>query len=157
MTETCPKGFTTVTPSVSVKNCTKAIETYKKAFGAKEITCMKSPDGSGKVMHAVIQIGNSNIMMSDEFPGCPSASAGGTAFYIYVEDCDATIKKAKDAGLKETMPAEDMFWGDRLGAVNDEFGIQWSVATHKKEVSQDDLEKGAKDMMERMKQGAKAA
>ncbi len=157
MTDSCPKGFATVTPSVSVKNCAKAIETYKKAFGAKEIARIESPDGSKKIMHAVIEIGNSKIMMSDEFPGCPSAAAGGTAFYVYVDDCDSTIKQAKGAGLKETMPAEDMFWGDRLGAVNDEFGIQWSVATHKREVSPAELEKGAKDMMERMKKGAKAA
>lgn len=138
-----------------MNNCAKAIELYKNTFGAKETSRLETPDGSGKIMHATIQIGNSIIMMSDEFPNCPKAQ--GTSFYVYVDDCDATLSKAKKAGMNETMAAEDMFWGDRLCAAADEFGINWSIATHKKDVSQGDLEKGAKAMMERMREASKAA
>lgn len=149
MTHACAKGFTSITPSLSFKDCAKAIESYKGALGAKEISRLEMPDGSGKIMHAVLEIGNSKLMVSDEFPGCPAAS--GTAFYLYVDDCDSAIETAKKAGFAEKMPAMDMFWGDRMGAVTDPFGISWSIATHKREVSSDDLEKGAKEFLAQMK------
>lgn len=149
MTDTCAKGFTSITPSLSFKDCAKAIETYKQALGAKEISRLQMPETGGKIMHAVIEIGNSKLMVSDEFPGCPTAS--GTAFYLYVDDCDQTIQQAKKSGFEEKMPPMEMFWGDRMGAVSDPFGIQWSIATHKRDVTQDDLEKGAKEFIAQMK------
>jgi PhnB protein len=150
MPNTLPEGYSTVTPSLCFKDCAKAIETYKKAFGAKELYRMEMPDGSGKIMHAVIEIGNSKIMMGDDFGNWVK----GGGFYVYMPNCDAAMKQAKDAGLKETMPAEDMFWGDRLGAVSDEYGIQWTIAEHQREVSAEDLDKGAKEMAQKMKSGA---
>src|SRR5688572_6310960 len=113
MTSPIPEGFTTITPSLSVKDAAKAIETYKKAFGAKEISRTEAP-GSNKIMHACLEIGTSKIFIADEFPGC--SGAAGASFYLYVPDVDAALTQAKKAGLNETMPAEDMFWGDRLGA-----------------------------------------
>lgn len=156
MTQPVPEGFSTITPSIALKNCQDMIETYRDAFDAKLLDKTMCPE-TGKVMHATLQIGTSKLMVSDEFPNCPSAK--GASFYLYVPNCDATMKQAKEAGLKETMAAEDMFWGDRLGAVTDACGIQWSIATHVKDVSKDDLEKGAKEMAKRMKeaQAQKAA
>jgi uncharacterized glyoxalase superfamily protein PhnB len=158
MTRPIPQGFTTVTAVIAADDCAEAIETYKKAFDAKENPEDRTqcPE-TGRIMHTVIQIGTSKIMMSDKFPGCPAVE--GASFYLYVPDCDKTLKQAKEAGMDITMPAEDMFWGDRLGAVKDSCGIQWSVATHKRDVSRDELDKGAKEMAKRMKEagGEKAA
>jgi PhnB protein len=151
MTSATAPGFNSVTPYLTCKDAAKAIETYKKAFGAKVIDRMECPE-TGKIMHAVIEIGNSKIMMGDESPGCPATP--GASFYVYMPDVDAAVAQAKKAGLHETMPIEDMFWGDRLGAVKDENGIQWSIATHKKDVSKDELEKGAKEFAQKMKKAA---
>jgi PhnB protein len=150
MTSAQPKEYSTVTPSLVCKDAAKTIDTYKKAFGAKELFRMNCPE-TGKIMHAVIEIGNSKIMLGDEWPGCPAS--GGASFYVYMPDCDAAMKQAKEAGLQETMPAADMFWGDRLGAVKDENGINWSIATHVKDVSPEELDKGAKEFAKNMKGG----
>lgn len=156
MTQPIPQGYSSVTPCIAADNCADVIETYKKAFGAKENPQDRTqcPE-TGKIMHTIIEIGNSKIMMSDKFPGCPSAE--GASFYVYVPNCDNALKQAKEAGLEITMPAADMFWGDRLGAVKDQCGIQWSIATHVKDVSREDLEKGAKEFAKQMKAGQKAA
>ncbi len=158
MTQPIPQGYASVTPCIAADNCAEMIDVYKKAFGAKENPKdrMQCPE-TGKIMHAVIEIGNSRIMMSDKFPGCPSSE--GQSFYVYVPSCDASLKQAKEAGLEMTMPAEDMFWGDRLCAVKDAAGIQWSIATHVKDVSREDLEKGAGEFARKMKEhaGKKAA
>lgn len=142
MTSAMPDGYATVTPSLVLKNCAKAIELYKKAFGAEQLDRINYSNGGG-VMHATIKIGNSIIMMGDE---TPHMKAAGANFYLYVPDVDKAMKQAEEAGLKNVMPPEDMFWGDRLGCVVDEFGVQWSIATHVKDVSAEDLEKGAKKM-----------
>lgn len=152
MTRPIPEGYATVTPCLAVKDCAKVMENYKDALGAKELSRTLCPE-TGKVMHAEMQIGTSKIMMSDEFPGCAQASGG--SFYLYVQDCDAALKQAKSAGFTETMPAEDMFWGDRLGAVKDACGINWSIATHVKDVSEADIEKGAREMAAKMKEAGK--
>lgn len=156
MTNSIPEGFSTVTANISADNCADVIETYKKAFGAKENAKdrMQCPE-TGKIMHTIIQIGDTKIMMSDKFPGCPAVQ--GASFYIYTQDCDKMLNHAKEAGLELTMPAQDMFWGDRLGAVKDQCGIQWSIATHVRDVSRDELEKGAKEFAQMMKQQNKAA
>ncbi|MFQ5411051.1 MAG: VOC family protein [Phycisphaerae bacterium] len=134
-----PEGFRTVTPHMTVKDAAAAIEFYKKAFGAEELFRMPGPGGKG-VMHAEIKIGDSVIMLNDEFPGCgPMAptSLKGTSVtvHLYVEDADKVFNRAVDAGATPAMPVTDMFWGDRYGGVTDPFGHRWSVATHTEDVS----------------------
>ena len=147
MVKPIPEGYTSVTPSLILKNCAKAIELYQKAFDAEELDRIDYSDGSG-VMHATIKIGNSIIMMGDE---TPNMKAVGASFYLYVPDVDVAVKKAEAVGLNSIMPISDMFWGDRLGCVVDEFGIQWSIATHVKDVSEKELAEGAKEMEAMMK------
>src|SRR4051812_4490675 len=116
MTQPIPQGFSTITPNLNLENASEAIELYKKAFGAKDMGIMKTPEG--KVMHAVLEIGNSKIFVADSF--CKgSADYSHSSFYLYVPNVDEAFKQAKAAGLNETMPVTDMFWGDRLGAVTD--------------------------------------
>ncbi len=146
-----PEGYTTVTPSIVLRDAAKAIEFYKKAFGAQERLRMPGPDG--KIMHAEIMIGNSFVMLSEEMMGGRSVeSMGGSpvAFYLYFEDVDAALKKAVAAGAKETMPASDMFWGDRFGQVEDPFGLKWSIATHKHDYTPEQIKKGQEEWMKQM-------
>src|SRR5437667_7972997 len=110
-----PEGYSTITPSIIVRDARKAIDFYKMAFGAEEIMSMPGP--GGKIMHAEIRIGNSRVMLADDMPefGCKSPQAlGGSpvSFYVYVENVDAAWKRAVDAGAKAGMPLSDMFWGD---------------------------------------------
>ena len=126
-----PPGMRTVTPYLVVNGAAKAIEFYKKAFGAKEITRQGMPDGT--LMHAMIKIGDSLVMMSDEFPGSDTkspTSAGGTTsnMHIYSKDVDKLWNQAINAGAKPTMPLENQFWGERYGKLQDPFGHIWSVA-----------------------------
>jgi uncharacterized glyoxalase superfamily protein PhnB len=146
-----PPGYATVTPSITMKDTSKAIEFYKKALGATER--MRAPGPDGKIMHAEIQIGDSFVMMNDEVMGCSSAQTlGGSpiSFYLYVENADAALAKAISAGCKELMPVTDMFWGDRMGSVQDPFGLSWTLATHVKDVSPAEMEKGQKEFMKQM-------
>ncbi len=156
MTQAIPEGYTSVTLCLTLDNCEKMIETYKKAFDAKELSKMMCPV-TGKVMHAELQIGNARIMVQDPFEGCGTEAGKASSLFVYLEDCDAAMKKAKAAGLKETMPAEDMFWGDRMGALHDACGNQWSLATHVKDLSKDEIEKAAKEWAGKMSKGQKAA
>lgn len=153
MTKPIPDGFHTTTPSLVVSDSKEAIEFYKKAFDANEIYQMPAPDG--KIMHAMIQIGDSFVMMSDEFPamGCKSpTSIGGTAvtIHLYVEDADQVFNKAVEAGAKVTMPIMDVFWGDRFGTVTDPFGHSWAIATHKKDVSPEEMKKASEEYFANM-------
>ncbi len=146
-----PPGYTTVTPSITVKDAPKVIEFLKKAFGATEHMRMPGPDG--KIMHAEIQIGNSIIMMNDEVMGSRSAlTLGGSpiSFYVYFEDADAAFKKAISAGAKQTYALTDMFWGDRMGTLEDPFGHKWTIAQHVKDVSPEDMKKGQAEFMKQM-------
>ncbi len=145
-----PEGFHTVTPHLIIKGAAKAVEFYKKAFGAEEIMCMPGPGGS--VMHAEIKIGNSIIFLADEFPdwGCLSpATLNGSpvTIHLYVEDCDAAFNKATQAGAEALMPPSDMFWGDRYGKLKDPFGHQWSIATHTEDVSPEECAKRCAESM----------
>jgi PhnB protein len=145
MAKPIPEGYHTVTPYIVVKNGAEAIEFYKRAFGAREIDRMPGPGGQG-IMHAEIKIGDSHIMLSDEFPGAGSTSpqtAGTTTcqLFIYSEDVDAAYKKAVDAGATAVMQPADMFWGDRFGKLTDPFGHQWGIATHKEDLSSDEIRK----------------
>ena len=128
-----PQGYHTVTPYLTVNDAAKAIEFYKKAFGAKERVRMEGPPG--KIAHAEIQVGDSMIMLSDEFPGSkirtPNSLGGTTTnIFLYVENVDSLFNQAVQAGAEADMPPSDMFWGDRYAKLTDLFGHAWSIATH---------------------------
>jgi len=139
-----PEGYHTLTPSIIVDGAAKAIKLYEKTFGAKELYRMECPDKSGKIMHACVQIGSSKLFLSDTMPqmGCSTPSVSN--FYVYLEDVDAAFKQAKQAGLNELAPLQDMFWGDRTCTFRDSFGIGWTLASHVRDVSPEEMEKGAK-------------
>ena len=143
-----PDGFHTVTPYLVVKNAAEAVEFYKRAFGAKEAyrsTC----DKSGRIMNAQLRIGNSMIMLNDEFPelGCvgpaPDTNSPVT-IHLYVDDADGVFRQAIRAGATAVMPLSDMFWGDRFGQLKDPFGHIWSVASRIEDLSPDDIKERAK-------------
>lgn len=140
MAKAVPEGFRTITPHLIVKGADAAIAFYKKALGAEEIMRMSGPDGKS-VMHAEIKIGDSLVMLNDEFPGgggcaSPTTLKGtSTCIHLYVENADALFNRAVAAGAQPTMPISDMFWGDRYGQVTDPFGHTWSIATHTKDVT----------------------
>lgn len=146
-TKAIPDGFHTVTPCLTLKNSLEAIAFYKQALGAKSCGVFPAPDGKS-TMHAVIQVGDSILMMGDEQPGqaCKSAESLGTSpisLYVYVKDADAAFKKAVAVGAVIIMPIADMFWGDRCGTVQDPFGYQWTLATHTCDLSDAEMQKGA--------------
>lgn len=147
-----PERYHTITPSLIVREAAKAIDFYRRAFGAVEIFRMEAP--GGKVAHAELKIGDSKLMLSDEFPGCatsPQSLGGSTVgLFLYVPDVDATFKQAVDAGAKADQPPTDMFWGDRFGRVTDPFGHTWSMATHVKDVTPEEMKKGAEAMFAEM-------
>ena len=138
-----PEGYHSVTPYLIVKGAAAAIDFYKKTFGATEL--FRMPDASGKLVgHAEIKIGDSHIMLADEYPemGYRSPqSLGGTpvSLLLYVDDVDATIPRAVAAGARLVQPIKDQFYGDRSGTVHDPFGHVWTVATHKKDVSPEEM------------------
>jgi uncharacterized glyoxalase superfamily protein PhnB len=144
MTKPIPDGYHAVTPSLTLKNSKKAIEFYQKAFGAKVLDMFPNPSGQG-IMHATIQIGDSIIMMGDEFPGPHSPRSAETlgaspiSLYVYVSDVDAVFKQAVAAGGTAVMPVAEMFWGDRAGTLKDPFGYQWMIATHKRDLTKDQI------------------
>jgi PhnB protein len=139
-----PEGYYSLTPYLVCKGAAKAIDFYTKAFGAKEMVRMPGPDG--QVMHAEVQIGNSMLMLADENPDQGALSPdtiGGTATSImfYADDVDAVFKGAVAAGATAVVPPTDMFWGDRMAQVTDPFGHKWAIATHKEDVSPEEMEK----------------
>jgi uncharacterized glyoxalase superfamily protein PhnB len=149
LVDACPKGFSSVTPHLVIKDCANAIDFYKKALGAQEIYQSKMPDG--KIMHAMIQIGNSVIMLADEFPAMGAVgpnTLGGTSttLHIYTDDADKLFNQAISAGATPIMPIADMFWGDRYGQIKDPYGHIWAIATHTKDVSPEEVEKAMKEM-----------
>ena len=138
-----PEGYHSVTPYLCVKGAAAAIDFYKKAFGAKELLRMPAP--GEKIGHAEIQIGDSHVMLADEFPEMgflSPQSVGGSPvmMHLYVEDVDVTANKAVAAGAKVTKPVADQFYGDRGGQVEDPFGHKWYVSTHKEDVSPEEIE-----------------
>ena len=155
MAKSIPDGYHAVTPSFTFKDSKKAIEFYKKAFGAKVLDVFQNLTGNG-IMHATIQIGNSILMMVDEMPSstCPkSAETVGSSpisLFVYVLDADAAFKQAVTAGGIATMPVADMFWGDRAGSVRDPFGYSWMLATHKQDLTQDQIRKNAETFFAQM-------
>jgi uncharacterized glyoxalase superfamily protein PhnB len=140
-----PDGYHTITPSITIKDAAQALTFYQKAFGAEEV--MRMPGPGGKIMHAEIKIGDSRVMITDEMPEMrtksPKALGGSpVSFYVYFGDVDAAWKRAVGAGAKVTMPLENMFWGDRTGALEDPYGHVWVLAQHLKDPSPAEMKAG---------------
>lgn len=137
-----PPDMHTITPHLVCKGAADAIAFYIKAFGAVELA--RLPGSDGRLMHAMIKIGDSPLMLFDEYPeqGClgPLALKGSPVFlHLYVANVDETVAQAVEAGAKLTLPVADMFWGDRYGQLEDPFGHRWSVATHVRDVSVEEI------------------
>ena len=150
-----PKGYHSITPSLTCRDAARAIDFYKQVFGAQELSRMSAPDG--KITHAELKIGNSHIMLADENPamgqGHTSATTIGqspVSLYVYLPDVDTVVKRAAAEGGKILKPVENQFYGDRSGFLQDPFGHLWGVATHVEDVSPKELE-------ERMKKVVQAA
>ena len=140
-----PEGYHTATPYLIIKDAARAIEFYKRAFGATELD--RIADASGKIRHAQIKIGDSPFMITDESPDFPEwlspESRGGTPvhIYLYVEDVDRVFDQAIASGAKELMPVKDQFYGDRSGGITDPFGHIWYIATHTVDVSSEEIQR----------------
>jgi uncharacterized glyoxalase superfamily protein PhnB len=144
-----PEGMHSVTPHLICAGAAQAIDFYKKAFGAVEAARLPGPDG--KIMHAMIRIGDSPVMLVDEMPqwgalGPKALKGSPVTIHLYVEDVDAFARRAVEAGAKVTMPVQDMFWGDRYGKLEDPFGHQWSVATHVRDATMEEMQRAMKEM-----------
>jgi PhnB protein len=153
-----PQGYHTITPYLVVKDGSRALEYYQKAFGATNVNRMDGPDG--KIMHAEFKIGDSMMMLSDEMgPNKSPQSLGGSpvGIFLYVDDVDSVFNKAVQAGAKADMPPQDMFWGDRYGRLTDPFGHNWALATHIEDVAPEEMGKRAEDFMSQMAQGGQAS
>ena len=144
-----PKGMHTVTPHLICADAAKAIDFYKKAFNAVEMMRVKGADG--KIMHASVRIGDSPVMLVDEYPAwgvlSPTTLKGSpVTIHLFVEDVDFFVARAVRAGAKVTMPIADMFWGDRYGKLEDPFGHHWSVATHLRDMTPAEIQKSMPKM-----------
>jgi PhnB protein len=144
-----PQGMHSVTPHLICAGAANAIEFYKQAFGATEQARLPGPDG--RLMHAVVKIGDSQVMLVDEMPewgalGPTSLKGSPVTIHLYVEDVDAVVARAVKAGAKVTMPVADQFWGDRYGKLEDPFGHHWSIATHVRDVSMEEAQKAMREM-----------
>jgi PhnB protein len=145
-----PEGYHSVTPYLTVDDAAQAIEFYKKAFGAKERGRMEGPDG--KIGHAELEIGDSLVMLSDALPQFttkPPKELGGTSasVFLYVEDVDALVQQAVDAGATVDTEIADQFWGDRFGSVTDPFGHSWLISTHVEDVPPEEMAERAKQAL----------
>ena len=144
-----PQGMHSITPHLICAGAAQAIEFYKQAFGATEQARLPGPDG--RLMHAAVKIGDSQVMLVDEMPewgalGPKSLKGSPVTLHLYVDDVDAFVARAVKAGAKVTMPVADQFWGDRYGKLEDPFGHHWSVATHVRDVSMEDAQKAMREM-----------
>ena len=142
MAKAVPEGFHTVTAHLVVRDCARAIEFYKQAFGAEERVRMNGP--GGKIMHAEIKIGDSIVMLGEEAPEWGSKGPqilGGTpvSLHVYSEDANASWKRATEAGATVAMPLADMFWGDRYGQVTDPFGHRWAIGQHLEDLTPEQI------------------
>jgi PhnB protein len=144
MAHPIPDGQHTITPHLVIKGASEAIEFYKRAFGAEELSRMPfpTPDGQVKLGHAALQIGDSRLFLVDEFPEMGSKGPNGSSpvtIHLYVTDADAAFDRAVDAGASVSMPPADMFWGDRFAKVVDPFGHHWSIATHLEDLTPEQM------------------
>jgi PhnB protein len=151
-----PKGYHSVTAYLSIRDAGQALDYYKKAFGAKEVLRMQGPDG--KVGHAEIKIGDSHVMMADEFPNMgflgPQSRGGTTVMLmIYVPDVDFTVQKAVSGGGKLKKAVENQFYGDRSGTIEDPFGHVWTIATHIEDVPPAEMRQRSEEAMKKMASG----
>ena len=154
MTKPIPDGYRSVNVILTVDDAAKAIDFYKRAFGAEEISRLPMGD---KIGHAELQIGDTRIMLNDEFPDQgnlgPKARGGtSTGLIIYTEDVDSAFRKAIDAGGTQTMAVEDQFWGDRMGGLTDPFGHKWSIATHVEDVPESEFPARMEQQFSKQKQ-----
>jgi PhnB protein len=153
-----PDGFHTITPHLTVRDASRAIEFYKKAFGAEVLGVAPTP--GGKVMHALLKVGDSMLMLNDEFPeyggdAAPKPTGGtGVTLHIYIENVDAAWERAVSAGASVKMPLMDMFWGDRYGTVMDPFGHKWSLATHIRDMSPEEMQQEQEKAFAKMPKSA---
>ena len=150
-----PEGYNTVTPQLTLDDAAQAIEWYKKALGAEELSRSTGPDG--KIMHAEIRIGNSRIMLNDAVMGGKGPKAiGGSpvSLWLYVEECDALFNKAVGAGAQVRMPMQNQFWGDRCGTVADPHGYSWSIATRKEDLTRQEMDQRAAEFFKQYAQQA---
>jgi PhnB protein len=149
-----PEGFHTITPHLTVRNAKQAIEFYKKAFGAQELGVAHTPDG--RIMHALLQIGDSKLMLNDEFPemgGSRAPAPGsniGVTINLYLEKVDPVFDSAVSAGATPKMPPTDMFWGDRYAQLSDPFGHNWALAQHIKDMSQEEMKQAQEEAIANM-------
>lgn len=156
--KTVPEGFHTITPHLVVRDAKQAIEFYKAAFGAQVLGVHLAP--GGKVMHATLQIGDSRLMLNDEFPewggsvGPQSPGNTGVTINLYLDNVDSVFQSAVSAGATVKMPPMDMFWGDRYGQVVDPFGHSWALATHIKDMTQEELVAASEAAMAQMSKPA---
>jgi PhnB protein len=146
-----PEGMHSVTPHLVCAGAAEAIEFYKKAFGAVEQARLPGPQG--KLMHAMIRIGDSAVMLVDEMPewgalGPKALKGSSVTIHLYVDDADAFVARSVKAGAKVTMPVADMFWGDRYGKLEDPFGHHWSVGTHVRDVSMEEMQQAMRAMQQ---------
>ncbi len=142
--KTTPKGYHTVTPYMSVRDCVAAIDFYRRAFGAEKTMQLNMPDGT--IAHAEIRIGDSTLMLSEEnkeWGNKSPATLGGSPMFlmIYVPDVDASFRKAIAAGATEVQPVKDQFYGDRSGTLKDPYGYQWTLSTHVEDLSQEEVQR----------------
>ena len=149
-----PEGFHTLTPHLTVRDAAGAIEFYKKALNAQVVN---RSDTNGKVMHASLKIGDSILMLNDEFPEwggslAPRGDASGFAIHVYVENVDKLFAQAVAAGATVKMPLMDQFWGDRYGHIVDPYGFRWALATHMRDVSAEEIKRAEADMAKQMPQ-----
>ena len=151
-----PDGYHSITPSIVCKNAAQAIEFYKEVFQAKEKMRMTGPGGS--IGHAELVIGDSPLMLSDEFPGMASAPGPNPTnsyyLFLYTENVDALYDRAVKAGCKVEMPLQNQFWGDRYGKVRDPYGHQWGLAQHVEDVSPEEMKKRSEAWMKQMSKAA---
>jgi len=144
-----PEGMRSVTPHLVCAGAAAAIDFYKKAFGAVEQGRMAGPDG--RLMHAMVRIGDSAVMLVDEMPewgalGPKALKGSPVTIHLYVDDADAFVKRAVQAGAKVTMPVAEQFWGDRYGRIEDPFGHRWSIATHVRDVTPEEMKQAMQKM-----------
>lgn len=144
-----PQGYHTVIPYLSVKGASAAIDFYKNAFGATEVMRMATPDG--RIGHAELKIGDSHVMLADEFPQMnflSPKSIGGSPvnIMIYVENAETIFNRAVDGGAKVLKPVQDQFYGDRSGSIEDPFGHMWTISTHIEDVSPEEIDRRAAEM-----------
>ena len=143
-----PEGMHSVTPHLICANASEALVFYQKAFGAIEL--MRVPTPEGKLMHGSIRIGDSVVMLTDEFPqmgalGPKARNGTSVTIHLFVEDVDAAFARAVRAGATVKMPVQDMFWGDRYGLIEDPFGHSWSLATHQRDLTAEEIQEAAKN------------